>query len=125
MTRAIETRLAKLEAAAPPRTLRIVWSDSSDLEEWDRTIAELIANGTAKQSDDFLRIGWTPATSSAPPGLGPWGTGRCVAREPLGHLRQLAQDQTATRNGLELANANTPRLSQASCPRDGSRRGGP
>ncbi len=58
MTRAIETRLTKLEAAAPSRPTRIVWSDTSDPAEWDRLIAELIALGEAKPSDEFLRVGW-------------------------------------------------------------------
>ncbi len=58
MTRTIETRLTKLEAAAPSRPVRMVWSDTSDGAEWDRKIAELIADGQAKATDEFLRIGW-------------------------------------------------------------------
>ena len=42
------TRLRKLEAATSgPRTVRIVWSNTSDEREWDQQIAEMIARGQA------------------------------------------------------------------------------
>ena len=57
----IRTRLRKLEAeTCPRRPLRIVWSTTSDKDEWDRKTAEMIARGEASPSDEFLRIGWLP-----------------------------------------------------------------
>jgi hypothetical protein len=58
MNRSIQTRLSKLEAMQSARPLRIVWSDTSDPEEWARKQADLIASGTAQAGDDFILIGW-------------------------------------------------------------------
>jgi hypothetical protein len=61
MMRAIDQRLRKLEAEkSAERPLHIVWSNTSDPAEWGRLIAEMIASGRAKGSDEFLRIGWMP-----------------------------------------------------------------
>jgi hypothetical protein len=54
MNRAIETRLRKLEANAPGRPVRCVWSTTSDPAEWDRKIAALITSGQANADDEFL-----------------------------------------------------------------------
>ena len=60
-------RLWRLEAATSgPRKVRIVWSNTSDSAEWERQIAELIAGGRAKPTDEFLRIGWLPPQEPAP-----------------------------------------------------------
>jgi hypothetical protein len=58
MNRAIETRLRKLEANAPGRPVRCVWSTTSDPAEWDRKIAALITSGQANADDEFLCLGW-------------------------------------------------------------------
>ncbi len=55
----IQLRLRKLEAVASgPRQVRVVWSNTSDPAEWERQIAEMIASGSARPSDAFMRIGW-------------------------------------------------------------------
>ena len=57
MSRGIDLRLRKLEAARSPR-VRMVWSNTSDAAEWDRKIAEMLAAGEASPNDEFMRIGW-------------------------------------------------------------------
>src|SRR3954471_1630248 len=57
MTRAIETRLRKLEANAPAKRVRYVFSMTSDPAEWDREVASLIANRKANACDEFVRVG--------------------------------------------------------------------
>jgi hypothetical protein len=49
MNRAIELRLRKLEANAPAKRVRRVWTDTSDLAEWDREIARVIASGRSER----------------------------------------------------------------------------
>jgi len=58
MTRALEGRLRKLEANAPSKPVRLVFSSTSDEAEWERAIAALIASGRASRDDRFVRIGW-------------------------------------------------------------------
>lgn len=58
MNRTTETRLRKLEANAPAKRVRYVFSMRSDPVEWDREIAALIASGRASEDDQFVRIGW-------------------------------------------------------------------
>jgi hypothetical protein len=60
MNRGTDARLRKLEVANGPPRVRMVWSNSSDADEWDRRIADMIASGKARPEDEFLRIGWLP-----------------------------------------------------------------
>ena len=65
-------RLRKLEAAASgPRQVRIVWSNTSDEREWDRKIAEMIANGEAQATNEFMRVGWLSPLAPDSEGCGP------------------------------------------------------
>jgi hypothetical protein len=59
MTRWIEQRLRKLEAANDgPQRLRIVFSMTSDEADCDSQIAQMIRSGRASADDEFMRIGW-------------------------------------------------------------------
>jgi hypothetical protein len=61
MTRGIEQRLRKLEAANDgPQRLRIVFSATSDEADWDNQIADMIRSGQASADDECMRIGWMP-----------------------------------------------------------------
>src|SRR3954454_23355144 len=64
MNRATEPRLRKLEANAPAKRVRLVFSMRSDPVEWDREIAAMIASGRASAGDQFLRMGWLCRASS-------------------------------------------------------------
>jgi hypothetical protein len=64
----ITTRLRRLEAATSgPRQVRIAWSNTSDERQWDQQIAEMIASGEARATDEFLRIGWLPPVAPDSP----------------------------------------------------------
>jgi hypothetical protein len=65
MNRAIDTRLRKLEANAPAKRMRYVFSMTSDRAEWDREIAAMIASGRAAPGDEFVRFGWVPVHNQA------------------------------------------------------------
>jgi hypothetical protein len=58
MNRTTETRLRRLEASAPAKRVRYVFSMRSDPVEWEREITALIASGAAHLGDEFVRIGW-------------------------------------------------------------------
>jgi hypothetical protein len=58
MNRSFDARLRNLEAEHSARPLHIIWSITSDREEWQRKRAELIASGRADPGDKFLCIGW-------------------------------------------------------------------
>ena len=61
MIRVIEGRLRRLEADAPAKRVRYVFSATCDPVEWERAIAEMIASGRAREDDAFVRIGWMPS----------------------------------------------------------------
>jgi hypothetical protein len=63
MKRSLDARLRNLEAEHFARPLHIIWSNTSDRADWNRKRAELIASGKADAGDDFLCVGWRPATS--------------------------------------------------------------
>jgi hypothetical protein len=64
MTRGIEQRLRKLEAANDgQQRVRIVFSMTSDPADWDSQIADLISSGQASAEDEFMRIGWMAEVS--------------------------------------------------------------
>jgi hypothetical protein len=68
MNRSLDARLRNLEAEHFARPLHIIWSITSDREEWARKRAELIASGKAMAEDKFLHIGWrrTPLRAKRP-----------------------------------------------------------
>jgi len=61
MIRVIEGRLRRLEADAPAKRVRYVFSAVCDPTEWEREIAAMIASGQASADDDFVRFGWMPS----------------------------------------------------------------
>ena len=61
MNRTVESRLRKLEANAPAKRVRYVFSMTSDPMEREREIAALIERGEASPADQCVRVGWGPA----------------------------------------------------------------
>jgi hypothetical protein len=61
MNRSLDARLRNLEAEHSARPLHVIWSNTSNREEWARKRAELIASGKADPGDDFLCVGWRRA----------------------------------------------------------------
>jgi hypothetical protein len=64
MNRSLNARLRNLEARRSPRPLHVIWSSTSDPEEWQCNRAELIASGKADPGDEFLCFGWRPPPSN-------------------------------------------------------------
>jgi hypothetical protein len=58
MNRTVEARLRRLEASAPAKRVRLVFSTTSNEAEWDREIAVMITSGWASKDDQFVGIGW-------------------------------------------------------------------
>src|SRR4051794_7038215 len=60
MNGTVEARLRKLEASAPAKWVRYVFSATSDPAEWEREIVVLIGSGKASAADALVRVGWLP-----------------------------------------------------------------
>ncbi len=69
MTRALETRLRKLEADSPGRKTRLFVIDGWTVAERQACIDDLIRSGTARPSDSFVHTG-VPRNGSGPRATG-------------------------------------------------------
>jgi hypothetical protein len=86
------SRLRKLEAATSgPRKVRIIWSNTSDEREWDQQIAEMIASGEARATDEFLRVGWLPPGKAEGAGAGAAAGSLKAAKDAVGYPRTALQ----------------------------------
>src|SRR5688572_25920653 len=82
MSRNLETRLAKLEAAQVPAVVTHMLFAQTDAEA-DAQVAERIAEGTAKESDEFIVIRWLAAKDDRPFDA---GDGERARRKPDGPM---------------------------------------